>query len=365
MRVCHMDHELRWRGGQRQVLLLLQGLHDRGVDVTLVTAPDSALGAKVADIGIAVEPIAVRSEVDFGGIRNVYRYLKSGGFDILHTHTSHAHGAAAVARAFLTRTRLVVHRRVDFRPGRDLVNRIKYRRLPDKYIAISREIARILGEAGVAADKIEVIHSAVTPLAHVESAYEEVRAEHHLPKDAILVGNVANLSDHKGHTYLIQAADILRQNRRDVYVLIVGRGELEEKLKRQVADLKLEKRVLFAGFREDVSRCLSAFDVFAMTSHTEGLCTSILDAMSIGVPVVATRAGGIPEIVADGENGLLAENRDPISIAERIVTMINDPDAAARYVAAGKRTVVERFGVDRMVDQTLGVYERLLGTNTR
>jgi glycosyltransferase involved in cell wall biosynthesis len=359
MRIAHLDQELLWRGGQRQVLLLLDGLRRRGVDATLIAAPNSTLAAKAAERGVPVREIAARGEVDPVALRRIVRLARTERFDVLHAHTSHAHGLAVLASLFLPRVRTVIHRRVDFPPGRDPLNRWKYRARPDRYIAISHEVRRVLVAAGVAESKIEVVHSAVTGMDRVSGAREDVRRELGLSPDAVLVGNVANLSDHKGHVYLIDAARALCREKPGLYVVIVGRGELERALKRRVAEAGLAGRVLFTGFRDDVPRWLSAFDVFAMTSHTEGLCTSLLDAMSVGVPVVATDAGGIPEIVQDDVNGLLARSRDPLDIAAKLARAVDDALLRARVVGAGERTVRERFSVDRMVEGTIAAYARL------
>ena len=360
MKICHIDTEMRWRGGQRQVLYLLGGLKERGVDATLVTAPNSTLAAKAEEIGVPVQEIPVRGEIDPAGIARVRKFVKDGGFDIIHAHASHSHGIAVAVAATLSGVKTVIHRRVDFRPGRDVLNRIKYRTLPDRFIAISREIARVLIEAGVDEERIDVVHSAVMGMTCVPNSRDLVLREFRLPPQTVLIGNVAALTDHKGHRYLIDAAKILCRENSDIRFVLVGRGELEEELKERVAQLDLSEKVIFTGFREDVDRLMCAFDLFVMTSHLEGLNTSILDAMSVGTPVVVTDAGGMPEIVRNRYNGLLAETRDPISIAGALAQLLNDRELREHVVEGGFQTVQEEFCVDKMVDKTIAVYERLL-----
>ena len=132
-------------------------------------------------------------------------------------------------------------------------------------------------------------------------------------------------------------------------------------LEHQVKALHLEKHVLLPGFRDDVLALLKGFDVFVMCSETEGLGTSILDAMACGKPVVGTRTGGIPEVVEDGVTGLLVEPRDPQSLADAITTLLKDEALRTRMGAAGLARVREQFTVDRMVAGTLAVYEQVLG----
>jgi len=361
MKVLHLDIERIWRGGQRQVLLLASGLVSRGVDSTLLAVPNSPLASKAEEMGVPVTKIDIRAEVDPRGIAALTKLIRRERYDILHAHSSHAHGVAAMASLLSGGPKIVVHRRVDFAPHRDILNILKYRRGADRYIAISKMVAGVLIEAGVNPEKIRVIYSAVEPMTPVEGARESVRSDLGLAPDTVLVGNVASLVDHKGHKYLIEAAKIVCRELPKARFVIVGKGELESELKRQAEDQGVKDRVLFAGFHSDVDRMMSAFDLFAMTSHMEGLCTSILDAMSLGIPVVATDAGGIPEIVEDEVNGLLARSRDPISIAEciaRIITSDSDRDRLARE---GRRTVAEKFGADTMVRETIRVYHEVLG----
>jgi len=147
----------------------------------------------------------------------------------------------------------------------------------------------------------------------------------------------------------------------DARFVIFGEGELREHLERQVKDYRLEKHVLLPGFRIDVLGCMKGFDLFAMSSVTEGLGTSLLDAMACSRAVVATRAGGIPEIVEDGVTGVLVEPRDHKAMAQQIVRLLRDAPLRARMGEAGRARVGERFTVDRMVAETAAAYERVAG----
>ena len=131
-------------------------------------------------------------------------------------------------------------------------------------------------------------------------------------------------------------------------------------LERQVKELHLERHVLLPGFRADVLSLLKAFDLFVMSSVTEGLGTSLLDAMAAARPIVATRAGGMPEVVVDGETGVLVPIRDPEQLAGAIVRLLKDPALRSRFGQAGLARVREEFSLARMVDATVAVYEQAL-----
>ena len=182
-----------------------------------------------------------------------------------------------------------------------------------------------------------------------------------LPHGAPVVGNVAALVPHKGQRYLIEAAHLVVQQVPDARFVILGEGELREHLEKQVHEHHLEKHVLLPGFRTDVLGCIKGFDLFVMSSVTEGLGTSLLDAMACARPIVATRAGGIPEIVEDGVNGLLVPVRDHHALADAIVRALKDAALRQRMGDAGFARVNERFTVERMVAETAGVYARVAG----
>jgi glycosyltransferase involved in cell wall biosynthesis len=141
--------------------------------------------------------------------------------------------------------------------------------------------------------------------------------------------------------------------------VIAGEGELRPSLERQIKEHHLEKHVLLAGFRPDVLSLHKAFDIFVMSSVTEGLGTSLLDAMACGKPIVATTAGGIPEVVVDGETGFLVRPRDHEAMGSAIVKLLKDATLRERMGAAGLIRARKKFSAERMVQETLRVYKRV------
>jgi glycosyltransferase involved in cell wall biosynthesis len=180
-----------------------------------------------------------------------------------------------------------------------------------------------------------------------------------LPRQAPIVGNVAALVPHKGQRHLIESALRVLPQVPDARFVIAGEGELRPALERQIKEHHLEKHVLLAGFRPDVLSLHKAFDLFVMSSVTEGLGTSLLDAMACGKPVVATTAGGIPEIVVDGETGFLVAPRDHEAMADAIVRLLKDEALRKQMGEAGRSRVRVLFSAERMVHDTLRVYQRV------
>jgi glycosyltransferase involved in cell wall biosynthesis len=258
----------------------------------------------------------------------------------------------------LAKPPLVAARRVDFHLRGGALSRWKYRQV-DCFICVSEAIRRMLIADGIPEHRVVTVNEGID-LERVEAAppaklHEELWLPHHAP----IVGNVAALVPHKGQRHLVEAAALVVRHVPDARFVIVGEGELRSALERQIKDRHLEKHVLLAGFRPDVLSVHKAFDVFVMSSVTEGLGTSLLDAMACGKPVVATTAGGIPEVVKHGDTGLLVPPRDHEAMAEALVTMLKDSALRQRMGEAARALVREKFSADRMVQDTVRVYQRV------
>jgi L-malate glycosyltransferase len=363
----HIDTARTWRGGQNQVLLTVNGLRAIGHRAALVAHPDGELRRQASE-GLELIPIAPRTEMDLSAAWRLSRVLKRLAPDVIHAHDPHGVAMAALALSLGAPSRqsarapaLVASRRVDFHLKQNSFSRWKYRQV-DCFMAASDAIRQMLVADGVAPDRAMTVHEGID-VEHVEAAPRvNVHEAFWLPHDAPVVGNVAALVPHKGQRHLIDAAHLVVQELPDARFVILGEGELREPLERQVRDYHLEKHVLLPGFRTDVLGCIKGFDLFAMSSVTEGLGTSLLDAMACARAIVATRAGGIPEIVEDGINGRLVAPRDHKAMAAAIVGLLKDRPLRDRFGAAGLTRVRARFTVERMVAQTAAAYARLAGT---
>jgi glycosyltransferase involved in cell wall biosynthesis len=212
---------------------------------------------------------------------------------------------------------------------------------------------------GVPGPRVVTIHEGID-LDRVEAAPPaKLHEELWLPHNAPIVGNVAALVPHKGQRHLVEAAAIVVKAVPDARFVIAGEGELRPALEKQIKDHHLEKHAFLTGFRPDVLSVHKAFDIFVMSSVTEGLGTSLLDAMACAKPIVATTAGGMPEVVEDGKTGLLVPPRDHQAMADAIVTLLADGRARAAMGAAGAARVRARFSAERMVQETLALYRRV------
>ena len=368
----HIDSARTWRGGQNQVLLTVNGLRAIGQRAALVAHPDGELRRRASE-GLELIPLAPRMEMDLHAAWKLARVIKRLRPDVLHAHDPHGVAMAALAlslgaasvRTHGTRApALVAARRVDFHLKGHSLSQWKHRQV-DCFIAASRAIHDMLLHDGVPPDRVVTVHEGID-VDHVLAAPRvDVHSEFFLPHGAPIVGNVAALVPHKGQRHLIEAAHLVVRDIPDARFVILGEGELREHLEKRVQEHHLEKHVLLPGFRMDVLGCMKSFDVFVMSSVTEGLGTSLLDAMACSLPIVATTAGGIPEIVEDGETGLLVPPRDHHALARAITQLLGDRSARHRMGLAGFERVKARFTVERMVDETAAVYARVAGTGHR
>jgi len=357
----HIDTARSWRGGQNQVLVTVLGLRALGHRTVLAAHPSGELRRR-AEEGLDWVPLAPRAEMDLRAAWRLSRVLKVLRPDIVHAHDPRGVAMAALALSMSTRAgraRLVASRRVDFHLARNALSRWKYRQV-DRFICASEAIRQMLIRDGIDKARAVTVHEGVD-LARVAAAPPaDLHQEFWLPHHAPIVGNVAALVPHKGQRYLVEAAADVLRHEADPQFVIAGDGELREALADQIRHRGLSKHVMLAGFRPDVLSLHKAFDVFVLSSVTEGLGTSLLDAMACGKPIVATNVGGIPEVVADGETGYLVPPRDHRAMADAIVRLLRDPALRSRLGSAGLGRVRERFTADAMVRNTLRVYEGLL-----
>ncbi len=359
MSLFHIDAGREWRGGQRQSFFLVRELRRRGWPLTFVVQPRSPLLEKASAEGLPVLVRRMRSELGFLAALRLAVAMRRRKCRLIHCHDAHSAAVGLMAASLAGVPLRFVSRRVDFPLRRNALSRRKYGRSVDAVIAISQGVKRVLVEGGVPAEKVEIVPSGID-----FSVYERdlprdyLRKEFGFSESDYLVGIVAHLEDHKGHRYLLEAARILMRRTRRIKVVIVGEGSLKLELTRQAEQLEIRGVVYFLGFREDIPNILASLDLFVLSSHLEGLGSSLLDAMACRLPVVATRTGGIPEIVRHRKTGLLVPPKNPEALAEAVLELYNNRGFAARLGREGGLQVRAGFSVESMAARTVEVYLR-------
>ncbi len=357
MRVLHVDLESGFRGGQRQVLLLCEGQARQGVGVCVAVRAGEAMERACAERGLPTIPLQQEGPLDPRAPLALMRALREQPFDLLHAHSSHSHTAAILgALRPGAPPPLIVSRRVDFSVGRPPWNRFKYGRVAC-FVAISEAVAEVLGEGGVERSRIRVVHSAVEPPRPPVRSRAQVRRALGLGPGQLMAINTAALVDHKDHETAVRAMARVRQ---PVHLFIAGEGPLRGAIERVIEQERVGSVVRLLGQRDDVPDLLAAADFFVVSSHLEGLNTSLMDAGLAGLAVAGTAAGGIPEVVIHGQTGILVPPREPQALAAAIDELASDPRRREQLGEAGAARVHEVFSVERLVRQTLEVYEQVL-----
>ena len=355
MKIAHLDTETSWRGGEQQILYLAEALREEGDENLIIARSGSALESKAKQAGFDCFFVSPKMEWDLFEALSIRRRLRDGNFDLLHAHTAHAAalGALASLRANIP---LIVSRRVDFHLSKNPFSRWKYLRAA-KILAVSSAIKEILIQDGISPERIEVVHSGID-LKRFEGD-KKSRQDLRLPDSKILIGQIAALSDQKDPLNFVRAIKALTQKGIDCRAVMVGEGPLRTKVEEEIQRLKLEGRVFLLGFREDALEILRHLDVFVLSSRFEGLGTSILDAFAAGVPVVASRTGGIPEMVEEGVSGLLVSPGDSSSLARAVERVLLDAVLRQRLIEGGKQKV-QFFSAQKMARSTRAIYQRIL-----
>jgi glycosyltransferase involved in cell wall biosynthesis len=354
LRIIHVASGREWRGGQNQVRLLVRALAEHPeITQTVITGAGSELARRISDIGVQTVEPAWTAGLDPRVLVSILSQRQQGP-SILHAHDAHSLALVGIATRVLKRP-FVVTRRVDFhlrRPG--FWNRA------DRVIAISNAIRDILCSDGIPPAKVTVVHSGIDPAEVRATPRSDIRRKLGLAPNLPLVVNVAALVPHKDHMTLLAAAASLNGKMGNVHWVIAGQGPLRETLMERSKALGLEDKVHFLGQVREPWSVMQEASVFAMSSKEEGLGTSILDAMALGVPVAATAAGGIPEMLNEGA-GLLVPVGDGEGLANSIGELLMNPEVRRKTTRLASERLA-RFTHHAMADGVLAVYRSILPT---
>ncbi len=307
--------------------------------------------------------IPMHGMTDWRWILRIRHLLREERVDLIHAHEfdANVHGAF-VAKLSGIPLVATIHGKNYF--WEKLRRRLAYRLVSRcaTMVAVSENLKQFIVEnVGISAGRVQVLYNGVEGSPHCEGgSVDECRKELGLPKDDQVVGVVGNLYPVKGHQYLIAGIPAVLEQCPNTSFVFAGRGQLEAELTEQVYRLGLEKRVHFIGLRQDIPRILAMLDVFVLPSLSEGLSMAILEAMVAGKPVVATRVGGNPELVVDGETGFLVPPRDSQALAESMVVLLTNKKLAAQLAENGKRRAEGQFSLGNMVRAYQTLYDDCL-----
>jgi L-malate glycosyltransferase len=351
-----------YRGGQHQALLLLQGLRERGHAPELIAVRDSLLASRAKEIGALVH-VADPKRRRLTAALQIRKLAREHRLDLVHANEPHALSSAWLARAHRA-VPIVISRRIALPLSRSLFYLARYRAAA-RVVAVSHFVEQSVIQSGLPADGVSVIHDGVQIPPEISQAQREnARTQLGIARENSCIGNVAAFVPEKGHALLLNAFAKLRAQFPECILLLRGDGPELAKTQSLARKLHFAGAVKFLPPSTDIETMFAAMDIFAFPSHEEPLGSALLAAMAHALPVAAFARGGIPEVVEEEKNGLLVKDLNPDAFSSAIARLVAHPGEAIRLGKAARETILARFSADRMVEETLVLYEHLVAADS-
>ncbi|NWG32498.1 MAG: glycosyltransferase [Rhodocyclaceae bacterium] len=359
MIVLHTESSLGWGGQENRTFNEMLGLRERGHTALLACPPGARLGARAREAGFTVFETPMRSAVDLPAMLRLRRFMAEQRPDVVNTHSSRDTQLAGMAARLLARRPRLVRTRHLALP---ITSKFTYRVLPDHVVTVSRHVENALVRAGVPREHITTVHTGIDFSRYDRALVKgDLREALGLPADTLLIGTVAILRRKKGHAELLEAVPAVLERFPDAHFVFAGDGPQHANIERRIAALQLSEHVHLLGLRRDVVNVLASLDLFVLPTHQEALGTAFVEAGAMGLACIGTNVDGVPEVINDGETGLLVPVHDPAALAQAIIALLADPARRRAMGEAASRHVRQKFSREAMVGGMVAVYERLLG----
>ena len=369
--ICHVAVGDLWAGAEVQLNVLLSKLVQRAeMNLSVILFNEGRLEKEIESLGI---PVRVFPESQWGSGKiffELVREFKKSNIRIIHTHKYKDTILAAPAAKLCGIPHVVrtVHGLREPFDGLqafkmscyEAIERTVHRSCVDSIIGVSSQIAARYKADGEVSRVTCIRNGIDLEGKSVQVNRWQIRKDLGIDSETCLIGTVGRLTPVKGIPYLLDAARILLRQGANVKVLVVGDGSIRQDLLAQAGNLGVGERVVFLGHREDTDVLLQALDIFVLPSLSEGIPMALLEAMAASRPIVASRVGGIPEIIEDGVEGYLVEPMDVNNLAERCRRLIESPDVARKMGEQGRKRVNSEFSATAMADRVVSVYKEVL-----
>jgi glycosyltransferase involved in cell wall biosynthesis len=366
-------------GGLGQsVLSLVEQLDPERFEVTVAFGPGYPLDRKFIDRGIRVVPVRMKRGlklINLAGLWDLYRLMRAERFDLLHAHSSVAGFLARLAARFagVPAVLFTLHGYASIDYQHPLSRRFLgflekvLDRWTDYYVAVSRHVEQLWLQRGIVSpDRVSVIYHGIDFKSARRAADPALKKMSlGLPEEGPIVGTVGLLEAQKGTEYFIRAIPLILPSFPTAHFLVIGNGPLQGRLKELAEELGISRAIHFLGWRDDAAELIGTMDLFCLPSLRESLGLVLLEAMAHAKPIVATRVEGVPEVVVDGETGLLVPPKDPTSLAKGVLSLLARWDAAMEMGKRGKARLMEKFDAAEMGRQYESLYLRLCGKSGR
>jgi len=365
--VCYLINALHVGGAERVVARTVARLDKNKYEAIVCCLwMRGAVADEIEKAGVRVINLDAKNKLDFRILFRLYRFLKEHKPDILHSFLFHANMVGRLMGRLAGVPIIISSERVMEIEGqhRLLLNKVTAQ-LAHKIVTVSDNVRKFaIHQIGIAPEKLVTIHNGVDLKEYSVNPKqrwgEERREQLGINPSHRVIGTVGHMEKEKGWDYLLRAIPKVLAQHKEVTFLFVGEGSQKAELKQLARDLGISSRVMFAGYRDDVPQLLPILDVFVLPSIYEGMPNAIIEAMAMERPVVATRVGAVPEVVIDGETGILVARRDADALAEAICLLLEDKQLAKRMGMAGRERVEGLFTVEAMMARTEALYQELI-----
>lgn len=360
-RILHISSAKSWRGGEQQIAYLFLELQKKNIFQKILCTKGSAMENWCIQQAIPFIPYKKVFPLNPLVSLKIKNVCRQEAINLIHAHDAHAHTFSVLASVFGNHTPIILSRRVDFPIQTHFFSHWKYNHFSiKKIICVSHFIKKVMEKDVANIDKLEVVHSGID----IEKlSYENtniLHEEYGIPLDIPIVANIAAIAPHKDYFTFVNAVDkLVKMGAKAKYFIIGADGGEKTQIEDYIQQKKLEKEIILTGFREDIPKILPEITVILFTSKTEGLGTSLIDACACGVSIVATNAGGIPEIIKHQKTGLLASIGDDETLAKHVKQLLGDERIREKLILNARQKVLA-FSKEQMATKTLGIYQQTI-----
>ncbi|WP_024787432.1 MULTISPECIES: glycosyltransferase family 4 protein [unclassified Lebetimonas] len=349
MKILELESSKGWGGQEKRTVRLNNNLSDE-FEVFWGVEKDSVLFKRQEEIRGEFFDFKLNKIYNLKTIYQLVNFVKNKKIDIISTHSGkdawigNIVGKLCGVKVIRTRHLLTP------------IKSAKSYNLSDKVVCVSRQVKEYLESVGVKKEKLEVIYTGIDTDKFKPFSGYDLRGEYNINNDTVIIGIVAVLRAAKRHIDLLEAVKPLE----NIKIVIVGNGPQEMNIKNFIKENNLENKVLMLGHREDIDKILPNFDIFVLPSNLEALGTALLEAQSCGVPVVASRVGGIPECVSEGKTGFLFEKENVNDLREKLIKLIENKNLRYEFSKNAIEWIENNFSTQKMVKDTENLYKRII-----